>query len=226
MAAKPRTAKAKPKPQPRPKRKTAGPPPSRAKSGAREIAPDDNGPEVGGNLRRLRTERRLSLEGLARVSGVSRAMLGQIELAQSTPTIKTLWRIARALDVPFSALIGGAATGSTTVLRHTETRRLTNHDGSFVSRALFPLGGPRRVEFYQLRLLPRAEERAVPHPPGTIENLVVHGGKVEIEVGGERHLLGPGDAIVFEADVPHVYKNPAATEALMYLVMTYAFPSD
>src|SRR5262245_11728301 len=99
-------------------------------------------PEVGANLRRLRLERSLSLEKLAHTASVSRAMLGQIELGQSTPTIKTLWKIARALDVPFSALISGRVSGGTLVLRAHETRRLSNHDGSFVSRALFPLGGP------------------------------------------------------------------------------------
>src|SRR5215813_8142085 len=60
---------------------------------------------VGRNLRRLRLERGLSLEALAKQSGVSRAMLGQIELGQSAPTINVLWRIARGLGVTFSALI-------------------------------------------------------------------------------------------------------------------------
>src|SRR5689334_5182792 len=62
-------------------------------------------PVVGANLRRLRIKRGLSLERLAGVSSVSRAMLGQIELGQSTPTINVLWKIARALDVPFSTLL-------------------------------------------------------------------------------------------------------------------------
>jgi DNA-binding XRE family transcriptional regulator len=57
----------------------------------------DLAPVVGGNLRRLRTRRGLSLERLAQISGVSRAMLGQIELGQSAPTINVLWKIARAL---------------------------------------------------------------------------------------------------------------------------------
>ena len=72
-----------------------------------EVAPEsaDLAPVVGGNLRRLRTRRGLSLERLAQISGVSRAMLGQIELGQSAPTINVLWKISSALGVPFSALI-------------------------------------------------------------------------------------------------------------------------
>jgi quercetin dioxygenase-like cupin family protein len=51
---------------------------------------------------------------------------------------------------------------------------------------------------------------------------VVSAGGMEVEVGGTRHALGTGDAILFEADVPHVYRNRGATEAVVYLVMTYA----
>jgi quercetin dioxygenase-like cupin family protein len=82
---------------------------------------------------------------------------------------------------------------------------------------------PRTVEFYELRLAPLAVEHADPHPPGTTENLVVNAGALELTVGSERRVLGPGDAVIFEADVPHVYRNPEeGKEALMYLVMTYA----
>ncbi len=176
---------------------------------------------VGSNLRRLRVKRGLSLEKLSRASNVSRAMLGQIELGQSTPTINVLWKIARALGVPFSALITNRAAGRTTVMPAVRAKVLTSHDGAFSSRALFPFDEPRTVEFYELRLAPLSAEQADPHPPGTVENLVVNAGSLEIIVGAERHLLATGDSILFEADVPHQYRNPGAAECVMYLVMTY-----
>jgi transcriptional regulator with XRE-family HTH domain len=185
-------------------------------------ASSDLTPVVGANLRRLRVKRGLSLEKLARASGVSRAMLGQIELGQSTPTINVLWKIARALAVPFSALITNRAAGRTTVLPADRAKMLTSHDGAFSSRALFPFDAPRTVEFYELRLSARSVEQADPHPPGTVENLVVNAGALEMTVGAERHLLSTGDSILFEADVPHLYRNPGDTECVMYLVMTYA----
>ena len=183
----------------------------------------DLAPIVGGNLRRLRGERKLSLEGLAKISGVSRAMLGQIELGHSAPTINVLWKIALALDLPFSALIATPKqTGGTRVLQAAKTKRLTSHDGSFSSRALFPFDEPRRVEFYELMLHKGAIENAEPHPPGTRENLVVTKGDIEIVVGTEVHRLSSGDAILFEADATHSYKNIGDVDATMYLVMTYA----
>lgn len=179
-------------------------------------------PVVGANLRRLRIKRGLSLERLSRASSVSRAMLGQIELGQSTPTINVLWKIARALAVPFSALITSRAVGRTTVMPAARAKVLTSHDGTFSSRALFPFDEPRTTEFYELHLAPLSVEKADPHPPGTVENLVVTSGTLELLAGPERHLLATGDAILFEADVPHQYRNPGNVECVMYLVMTYA----
>jgi quercetin dioxygenase-like cupin family protein len=149
-------------------------------------------------------------------------MLSQVELGRSTPTINVVWRIARALDLPFSALLDAGGERTTAVLRRAETKVLASPDGRFTSRALFPFTGPRRVELYELRLAAGAEERAEPHAPGTTEHLVVASGAIELGVDGATTSLGPGDAVVFHADVPHAYANPSDAEAVLYLVMTYA----
>jgi len=201
----------------------------RASAGRRATTAADHGndgtdlaPIVGANLRRLRTKRQLSLERLAHLSGVSRAMLGQIELGQSAPTINVLWKIARALGVTFSALISSRTSTGAVVLHAAESKLLTSTDGAFSSRALFPFDEPRRVEFYELRLTAGGVDHADAHPPGTSENLVVTEGAVEIETAGETYRLDAGDSILFEADSPHVYRNAGDADAVMYLVMTYA----
>jgi transcriptional regulator with XRE-family HTH domain len=177
---------------------------------------------VGANLRRLRVRRGLSLERLAQLSHVSRAMLSQIELHQSTPTINVVWRIASALGVPISALISARDGGSTAVLRASDSKVLSSSGGAFRSRALFPFDTRRHVEFYELSLAPGAVENAHPHAPGTVENLVVAEGQVEVEISGATHVLERGDALLFEADVPHSYRNSSGEPAVAYLVMTYA----
>jgi transcriptional regulator with XRE-family HTH domain len=177
---------------------------------------------IGANVRRLRKQRALSLDGLAKRSHVSRAMLSQIELGRSIPTITVLWKIATALEVPFSTLLSGDQQEGVCVVPYTEGKVLASQDGGFCSRALFPFDQPRRVEFYELRLKAQGVEHAKPHPPSTVENLVVSHGAIEIAVAGETWSLQPGDAILFEADVAHTYRNPGATEAVMYLVMIYA----
>lgn len=182
---------------------------------------DELAATVGRNLRRLRTKRGLSLERLAKLSNVSRAMLGQIELGRSVPTISLLWKVAKALEVPFSALTSDSRSRGTVVLRSAQSKTLASSDGSFTSRALFPFDAERKVEFYRLTLAPYATEEAEAHAPGTVENLALDAGRVEIVVDGQAHRLEAGDAIVFEADVAHFYRNIGPTEAALYLVMTY-----
>ena len=177
---------------------------------------------VGANLRRLRTRRGLSLERFAECSGVSRAMISQIELGQSSPTINILWRIAHALDLPFSAFLRTTPNESAVVVRAAQATPLRNAEGTFSSRPLFPASEAGRVELYELRLAPRAAEHAEPHSLGTTENLTISSGHLTIEIGGVAHHLEAGDSIVFEADQPHTYRNPGDHEAVMYLVMTYA----
>ena len=50
---------------------------------------------------------------------------------------------------------------------------------------------------------------------------MVTSGTLEMIVGTERHQLSTGDAILFDADVPHPYRNPTEQQVIMYLVMTY-----
>ena len=177
---------------------------------------------IGGHVHQRRKQLGLSLETLARRSRVSRAMLSQIERGRSTPTIGVLWKIAHALEAPISALLHEDQEDNVWLLPVASTRRLYSKDGRFCSRALFPFDNPRRVEFYELRLETQGEEAANPHPSGTLENLVVSRGEVEITIAGTRYGLTAGDAIQFLADVAHTYRNVGPMEAVMYLVMTYA----
>ncbi len=173
------------------------------------------------DLLRLRGKRNLSLDALARISGVSRAMLAQIESGRSVPSIKVLCKIAQGLKVSVAAFLDDRAFAGVAVLPAQQSKRLVSADGAFTSRALFPFDVARQVEFYELRLRGLGQEDAEAHAPGTQENLVVAQGVLEVRVNEERFLLATGDSILFYADQPHSYRNPADSEALAYLVMTY-----
>jgi transcriptional regulator with XRE-family HTH domain len=177
---------------------------------------------VSRNLKKLRSEKGLSLEKLSQLSGVSKTMLNQIELCKSTPSINILWKIAKSLEVPFSLIINSDEKENSILLKQKDTKILTSRDGKFSSRALFPFDSNNRLhEFYELRLSPRGTEKASGHSPGTIENIVVNIGSLELKVGKSIYNLEAGDAILFEADIDHVYHNPGAITSVMYLVMTY-----
>ncbi|MCP3714133.1 helix-turn-helix domain-containing protein [Paraburkholderia sp. CNPSo 3281] len=173
---------------------------------------------VGVNLARLRAERQLSLDALARASGVSRAMLAQVESARSVPSIKVLCKVAAALKVSVSAFLRRHAVNGFEHLPAERASRLVSADGRFSARALYPEGEPAAAEFHELRIAPLHTEPGVRRPPGTTVNLVVSEGTLEVSVHDRRQLLATGDAIVFDADQPHSLRNPGDTEARVFRV--------
>ncbi|MFD1555176.1 helix-turn-helix domain-containing protein [Paraburkholderia silviterrae] len=173
---------------------------------------------VGVNLARLRAERQLSLDALARASGVSRAMLAQVESARSVPSIKVLCKVAAALKVSVSAFLRRHAVSGFEHLPAERASRRVSADGRYSSRALFPEDGPAAAEFHELRIAPLHTEPGRPRAPGTTVNLVVSEGTLEVSVHERRQLLATGDAIVFDADQPHSLRNPGDTEARAFRV--------
>lgn len=190
-------------------------------SDTKELA-DEITVRTGRHLRRLRTRRGYSLDRLAKLAGVSRAMLGQIETGKSSPTISILSKIALALDIPCGALIAERDEPSIVAISRAKSKILSSSEGKFRTRALFPFENARKVEFYELLIAPHHAEVADAHQHGTVENLVVAQGTVEIIAGKQPpQILGEGDAVIFDADVPHIYRNMTGTEAIVYLVTTY-----
>jgi len=175
---------------------------------------------VAENLSRLRALRHLSLDGLARKSGVSRAMLAQIESGRSVPTIRVLQRVASALQVSVSAFLRNFAPQGFAVLPVQDSPRTVSGNGRFSSRSLYP-AGERRFEFHELKLDALSTEHLQALVPGAQKNLVIAHGTLEIQINDHRQLLGTGDAIFFDADHAHSYRNPANVDAVAYVVTQY-----
>jgi quercetin dioxygenase-like cupin family protein len=162
----------------------------------------------------------MSLDDLARSSGVSRAALSQIETCKSNPTVGVLWKVAVGLGVPFAELIGAPRSGAM-VLRRSDAQVLRSSDGRLESRPLAPAGTSPLVELYELRLSARGSHRSEAHAPGTYELLVVLSGQLRMQVGEETYELSAGDSVSFPADRPHVYENPGGSEARYHDIVIY-----
>lgn len=178
-------------------------------------------PNVGVNLRLLREERGLTLQELSERSGVSKAMLNQIEGGKSSPTIALGWKIANGLGVPFGALLGEAMPGDFVVHPGDQIQALFSADRRLCTRALFPPGDSRAAELYELTLEPGAEEQAQSHTPGTREQIYVLSGQLTVETAENSGQLQAGDVLFFGADRPHRYYNPGRSLTRFVLVMLY-----
>lgn len=178
------------------------------------------GRRVAENLRERRRALNLSLDDLARASGVSRAALSQIETCKTNPSLSVLWKVAVGLQIPFSELIGERRE-VVSLLRRNEAEVLRSVDGKMESRPLARAGAGPGVEAYELRLAPRAAHAAEPHADGTRELITVLAGALKMTVGPETYLLAVGDSLVFPADQRHVYENPGSAEGRYHNVIVY-----
>jgi transcriptional regulator with XRE-family HTH domain len=177
---------------------------------------------IGGNLRTLRTRQGHSLERLAKLAGVSRAMLSQIETGRSVPTILLLLKVANALAVPLATLVSTPAARRTTVLTRAGAKVVSASGGRFTLRALFASETTPRVEFNEVHIAARHTEQLDPHAAGAKEILLVVKGRIELAVGQDQPLLlQEGDAAQLHADVPRSLRNPDASEAVLHQVVSF-----
>ena len=175
---------------------------------------------IGENLKRVRAEMSLSLDAVARLSGVSKSMLGQIERGEVNPTISTMWRIANGLKVSFSSLVTRAHTGSEIIAR-SEVEPLVEDGGKVRNYPVFPFDAERGFEMYAIDIDAGGYLQADAHSAGTQEFITLHAGELSIRVGEDEHLLACGDSIRFNSDAAHAYHNPGLVTAVMSMVIAY-----
>ncbi|EFE94310.1 DNA-binding helix-turn-helix protein [Serratia odorifera DSM 4582] len=159
-------------------------------------------------LKHLRAERAWSLAQAAEHTGVSKAMLGQIERGESSPTVATLWKIATGFNVAFSVFLEGAQPASQTMLhRHGNLPVFDQANASMRVMPLFPYDRQLGFDMFDIVLAAGATSASSPHESGVIEHVVVIDGLLDLAIDGQWTRLAAGEAIRFQADCPHVYRN-------------------
>ena len=141
----------------------------------------DPGPgHLGARLQQLRKDRRLTLDDLARMSGVSRSMLSQIERSQANPTVATVWALAEALHIEVGELLGVTAPSQVAridVASPSFTPEMRSEDGLCVLKILSPADKVGKVEWYEMRLGAGGVLRSAAHAKGSGEHVTVLRGR-------------------------------------------------
>ena len=186
--------------------------------------PDDTAEALARNLRRLRRERRLTLDQLARRAGISRSMLIQIEQQRVNPTLATLVRLAQALDVGLAELVELGRRRRVRVVPRADVVELWSSPGGSSGRLLVGSDQLDRIELWDWRLEPGDVHEAEAHAPGTAEIVHVLDGELVLEVDGETHAVAAGESVVFSADADHSYRA-AGTRALRLVMVVITPPA-
>lgn len=178
--------------------------------------------QISSTLKALRHERGWSLDKAAEETGVSKAMLGQIEREESSPTIATLWKIASGFQTSFSSFLEEIDTDfKAPVHRAGKPKRLHEQDSKIRVMPLFPFDKKLNFEVFIIELLPGCEHLSPPHKHGVIEHVIVVDGTIEILVDGKWQSLKKGEGLRFQANQPHGYRNLSKKTASIHDLIHY-----
>lgn len=164
-------------------------------------------------LKSQRSARGWSLTQAAQATGVSKAMLGQIERAESSPTIATLWKIATGFNLPFSAFIETSTSEG--------ARGYSPGDNAMQVLPLFPFDAQLNFEMLVIELAPGAFSESDAHERGVVEHVIVIDGELELQINGRWQCLKQGEAVRFHADCPHAYRNSGSQRLRFHDLIHY-----
>jgi XRE family transcriptional regulator, regulator of sulfur utilization len=174
---------------------------------------------VGTNLRWLRKKHRWSLDELSLHSGVSRAMLGQIEQGKSVPSIRTLWQVAQAFKVSVSWFLEAHHGSRVLVIRPAADTGALLSRGEGELRPLHQAHDGQGDEFYELRLATDATMAWSAPAHARRVHLSVARGVLEVLVDGQVHALHPRESLQFEGTDALSIRNAGSAEAQSFLVI-------
>jgi XRE family transcriptional regulator, regulator of sulfur utilization len=187
------------------------------------VAAPPQPPPVGPRVKALREAMDLSLRDLAERSGVSAPMLSQVERGETSPTLAVATRIAAGLELTLSQLLRLDEGGSVSVVRASERLRGgAGRRGHAYEVVTPPLPGQRaEVAFHTLAPGAATGGPGDPpmHEPGARETTVVLDGSLRLLCDGETYDLEAGDAVTFDADLPHHFENPHDADARFLAVV-------
>lgn len=176
----------------------------------------------GRKLRALRTARKLTMDQLSTMAGVSKAMLSQIEQDKVNPTVAVMLKVCNALKTSIGDLLESAEADSIIrIIPASEKSYTFRSDEHCNIRTLSPLGLEKAIEFYRLVLEPGGELASEPHFLGTEEIIYVSKGQLTVTSGSQQAEVSKGDSIHYHADIPHSLRNTGRGQVEGYMIVRY-----
>jgi transcriptional regulator with XRE-family HTH domain len=174
---------------------------------------------VSSRIRQRRVDKRLTLDRLSVLAGVSKGMLVQIESGRANPSIATLCKIAAALGASVADLVQVSGQQPAEVLPAGAPRLLWRGGKGGSATLLVGSTGPDMLELWSWELRPGERYEAQPHPTGTEELIHVVSGRLALVFGEVSYVIGSGGSAVAHTDRPHAYACDGAKPVRFTMVV-------
>jgi transcriptional regulator with XRE-family HTH domain len=179
-----------------------------------------NSSRLGEALKQRRQEKQLTLEQLSTKSGVSRAAISKIERGDSGASTPVLGKLAEALDLSISQLVGGPVSEPVLHIRKDQQPVFREEKSGFERRSLSPMYRGRGIDFVVNHLPPKAKTGPFPsHRQGVEEHLYVTKGRLKVTLDGAEYVIEPGGFLFYRGDLSHSFENLSNSPCEYFIVI-------
>jgi transcriptional regulator with XRE-family HTH domain len=150
--------------------------------------------QVGARLKRLRTQRRMTLTGVAKATGISKSTMSRLETGQRRPTLELLLALSHAYRVPLDYLVAAPEEGDP---------RIQLKPGRVKGRTVIPLTRqPDGMQAWKI-VIPTSKVTPEPRAHDGYEWIYVLSVHMRFVLGDQDWVLGPGEVASFDTRLPH-----------------------
>ncbi len=177
--------------------------------------------KVGKKIRELRKERKMSLQDVAKKSGISAGLLSRIENFRTLPSLPVLHQISIALEVPLAELVETVSSPrpiSYILVRDGEKEKEYRSDSE--SLAYQPLIDATFLNMSIMVNIVTVQPHSYRKPLGNDSMELIYVLKGKVKYGLEDTILDmkKGDTLYFDGSIPHSVENSTANEAILFKV--------
>jgi transcriptional regulator with XRE-family HTH domain len=169
--------------------------------------------KLGEKVKDLRLRKRYTLRQVSGETGLSIALLSQVENNAVSPPVATLLRIARALDVNISYFFREEESKERAVVVRKDERRKVfrrmpaqHMESGYTYEALAYTKNAKHMEPFLVEFEPKKKEEIAFLNHRGEEFLFLFRGRLAFHYNQEEIVLEAGDSLYFEADVPHAFR--------------------
>lgn len=163
---------------------------------------------IGMEIKKLRTEKGITLKELSEESGLSIGFLSQLERGLTTIAVDSLEKLAEILDVHLTHFFDYPRKRKDRVLRSYEQEILDIEEGSFIKYSLSANLENKQLDPRLIEILPqKKEEEIISYKHAGEEFIYVLEGILTVYINGERYDVYPGDSVHMDSNIAHNWVN-------------------
>ena len=170
---------------------------------------------IGKRLMTLRRKKKLTLKNLANETGLSTIYISQIEKGEKIPPVAVILQLSRALEIDSSMLL--REEKRLAGKRSAQDYRKRTEDYTY--QTLTPEAQHKHLKAFKVFVDPESDHKGVSYQHLGEEFVYVLKGKIEVMVGENTNILGPGKSLHFNSSIVHKLRNISAEKAELLVVL-------